>query len=436
MAARVSTQVLRRDAMRWTFVALVLRAAWLVVAARRPIGLHDPGIYLGYGKGLVETGEYLNLMRSAKTAYFPVGYPFFVSVVMRVGVWTHLWDFGHLPQQIANVFVGVAAVPLTYWTATRVVSRRAAGIAAAIVALMPSQILYSTAVLSEVLFQLVLLAGVAVLLNAPRRGDASGAPAGWWVLGGGALLGVAVMVRGVALVIPAAVFVALLLGTLGWRVALRTTVVVVIGLTVVAAPWGIRNVAVFDRWVGLSTNVGDDFCIGNAPGASGAFELQQACFTDANADMNTPAAEAARSDEAMQVGIDGIKSDFGRLPRLTANKAWALMSRDWDGMWVAESYGEDRFLPEWARTAMVWGANLSWGLLVVAAAVGSVLLLRQRRWAPALLVMVPASLLALPLVFFGEPRFHFPAMPFLAIAAATAVAALGEWRRGRDDLDS
>jgi 4-amino-4-deoxy-L-arabinose transferase-like glycosyltransferase len=420
----------RRDATVLIAIALALRLMWLLVAAREPRGMHDPVIYLVYGRGLVDTGQYLAIMRTAKTAYFPVGYPFFVSLVMRAGDLTGLWSYGFLPQQVANVVVGAAAAPLTYWVATWVVPRKVAKGAALVVAVMPSQILYSSTILSEVLFQALLLGCVGCLFAARRMGGQSGAPAGLALFAGGVLLGAATMVRGVAAIVPIVVL-AVLARTVGWRAAVRATAIVCVGAAVLTVPWALRNVAVFDRWVGLSTNVGDDFCIGNAPGASGAFELQPACFTDANADMFTPAAEAGRSDEAMDVGLTAIRDDPGRMPGLTVRKARALMSRDWDGLWVAESYGEDRFLPAWARTAIVWGANGSWFTLLAFSAWGLFALGRQRSWPPRLLVAMPLALLVLPLAFFGEPRFHFPAVPFLAIAASVALSDITNRSRSR-----
>lgn len=120
-----------------------------------------------------------------------------------------------------------------------------------------------------------------------------------------------------------------------------------------------------------------------------------------------------------------------RMPKLVAQKAYWLLYKDDDGIWAAESYGNDYFIPNFRREVLAFAANSIYyatGLLVIVGGLAFVLAKDVRR-----LVVMLAFLyvLAIPLIFFGDPRFHYPAMPLACvIAAATAVALWNaKWRR-------
>lgn len=416
-------RVHRRDLAAVSFVALIPRLIWLAMSDRPPVGLHDPAIYLSYGKTLAEQGEYLNLFKTAKTAYFPVGYPFFVSMVMRLGKITHTFTDGHLPQQAANVALSICACCLVYYIALRCLNRRIALISGLMLALLPSQILYSTSILSEPLYALVLLLAVALIVSSKWKMTSHPRPAAELV-GFGIVLGAATMVRGTALILPFAFFVVMLKTRASWSAAWKSTLLVLVGLGGFVAPWLVRNVVVFESVAGLSTNVGDDFCIGNADGATGAFELPPACFKAENGTIDTPSKELGRSRELMRIGIDGVLSNPGKMPSLTVKKFQALMGSDFDGQWAAESYGEDRFLSDWLRDLIVKVTYVSWFGLCIVSAIGAVILWRSTEPRQALLVAFAVMLMLLPLAFFGEPRFHHSMVPFMVIAAATALDTL------------
>ena len=121
-----------------------------------------------------------------------------------------------------------------------------------------------------------------------------------------------------------------------------------------------------------------------------------------------------------------------RMPKLIAQKAYWLLYKDDDGIWAAESYGNDYFIPNFRREVLAFAANSVYyatgalvGLGVLAFALGR----DVRRLVLALAMLY---VLAVPLVFFGDPRFHYPAMPLAAIVAAWTVVHLwGHARRGR-----
>ena len=83
-----------------------------------------------------------------------------------------------------------------------------------------------------------------------------------------------------------------------------------------------------------------------------------------------------------------------------------------------------------AATQRTWSrvADDAFTVVLVMAAAGLVVLLADRRLrdrpvVPFVLICV-ASLVAVPLLLWGNPRFHLPVSPFLAVFAGGALGAL------------
>jgi 4-amino-4-deoxy-L-arabinose transferase-like glycosyltransferase len=251
----------------------------------------------------------------------------------------------------------------------------------------------------------------------------------WYQLfGAGLLLSCATMTRGITLMFPL-----LLLGV--WLVHLRSkkralvqALIVWAGIAVLVVPWSIRNTIAFGQITGPSTNVGDDLCIGNYLGAQGAFTLQGKCFAS-DAGKSPQQVELDRNSEGVKIAIRDVASHPFRMPKLVAQKAYWLLYKDDDGIWAAESYGNDYFIPNFRREVLAFAANAVYyatGLVVLTGILAFALAKDLRR-----LVVVLAFLyvLALPLVFFGDPRFHYPAIPPAVVIAAATIVRLWDRRR-------
>jgi hypothetical protein len=225
----------------------------------------------------------------------------------------------------------------------------------------------------------------------------------------------------------------LLLGV--WLVHLRSkkralvqALIVWAGIAVLVVPWSIRNTIAFGQITGPSTNVGDDLCIGNYLGAQGAFTLQGKCFAS-DAGKSPQQVELDRNSEGVKIAIRDVASHPFRMPKLVAQKAYWLLYKDDDGIWAAESYGNDYFIPNFRREVLAFAANAVYyatGLVVLTGILAFALAKDLRR-----LVVVLAFLyvLALPLVFFGDPRFHYPAIPPAVVIAAATIVRLWDRRR-------
>ena len=135
----------------------------------------------------------------------------------------------------------------------------------------------------------------------------------------------------------------------------------------------------------------------------------------------------------MRIAVRDVASHPFRMPKLIAQKAYWLLYKDDDGIWAAESYGNDYFIPNFRREVLAFAANgiyYATGMLVLVGSLAFVLAKDVRR----LIVMLAfVYVLAIPLVFFGDPRFHYPAIPLACVVAAATVIAMWDarWRRLR-----
>jgi hypothetical protein len=114
-------------------------------------------------------------------------------------------------------------------------------------------------------------------------------------------------------------------------------------------------------------------------------------------------------------------------------RGYHTIKSDHDGLLASESYGSNNFVPSVGRRFLevladaYFFAALVVGLLAVPAFVG-----RARPW--HLFFLLAAIALAVqPLIFFGDPRFHVPVLPFLAVLAGLSISRFGEFLASRRD---
>src|SRR4051812_24211291 len=218
-------------------VALLLRVAWALYAARQPSGrLHDPNFYYLFGEQLARGNGY-RLPDHTPSAYYPPGYSF--SLV------PFFWLALHTPlHHLRNVEVGIVAalnivwslltIGLAFLIARRVTGRSLAGyVAAGALALWPNLVFHTAVALTETLFLFLLLVIVWLVVSAPwdaRRWEP------WRLVATGLALGAATLVRPVTVPLLPALLVVLLIGGLGWRRSITSTAIVLLATVVVLAP--------------------------------------------------------------------------------------------------------------------------------------------------------------------------------------------------------
>lgn len=207
-AAGAAVRLLRGH---WLFACLFVAGAGMRVITQ-----------LAYQPALIfydSAGYLLNTRDLVPQVIRPLGYPLLLRPVLE------LHDLSWVP--VVQHLMGLAAALLLYATLLRIRVRRwLAALAAAALLLDGYQLGIEQWVLSDTLFELLLVAGYAIMLWQRPPGPLASATAG-------AVLGVAVWVRlaGVGMVAPAAIY--LLLAQVGWRRRLGGAALVVVGF---AAP--------------------------------------------------------------------------------------------------------------------------------------------------------------------------------------------------------
>lgn len=404
-------------------MAIAPRAAWVAYNDRAPQGLNDPTLYSLFGDIIADGGGYTR-PTGEPFAYYPVGFPATVGGLKKA---SDLIDARRsvFSVKMMNGVFGALTVVLVAALASRLFDRRVGFAAGALLAVFPSQVYYTGTYLSEPLFTLLFVAALTALLWHPWDRDGMSWPR---LAAAGLLLSAATMTRGITLVFPLLLLVVWLFTLRSRRRALGQTLVLFAGIAVLVVPWSIRNSLAFDTLVGPSTNLGDDLCIGNFDGAPGYFVLHGKCFEGFEG-LGPKEVEIQRNREGFKIAVQDLSAEPFRIPGLVARKAYWLLYKDDDGLYAAESYNNDLFIGNYRREVLAFAANSIYyatGVIVVLGALAFALAPDVRRLVVLLSMLY---VLAVPLAFFGDPRFHFPAIPLAVIIAAYTVVSVWDRRR-------
>ncbi len=131
-----------------------------------------------------------------------------------------------------------------------------------------------------------------------------------------------------------------------------------------------------------------------------------------------------RNSENPRRAIEFVLEHPDKELRQIFERARYMMEHDHDGLTAAESGGADRFLGHRPRTILGRTADWFFYAVLVLAAVGLPAFFRSRRPGRLFVAIAMLSLLAVPLGLWGNPRFHVPVLPFMAVAAAVLLTRL------------
>lgn len=277
-------------------------------------------------------------------------------------------------------------------------------IAAAVAAVDPFVVSNSAFLLSEALFlPLMLLAqwGFAALWTAEGGPLLMRRKAVGWALLTGAASGAAVLVRpSWALYVPAELALWVVFSGRGWRSALWRSGLVAVGLTVVMAPWWVRNARVYGKFVPTALWMGASLYDGLNPHADGSSDMRF---------LGDPEFWPL-DEEAQDAALRSSAVAFARAnPRRVLELAAVKAGRFWSPWPNAESFRSP------ALTVVSALVTLPQFILL---AVGAWDRRRDRR-ALVLLGLPLAYTFALHLVFVSSMRYRIPvAVPALGLVAA------------------
>lgn len=410
---------------RWTggaiiALAVALRLALILAWPQTPFS--DGAWYLmragemARGMGFQEAGH--------PTAFWPVGFPALLAASIRIAGTTG-------PMVVNLIGAGITVALILWFGRTLGAGTLGARLGALLYAVYPAAIIYAGAPLSEVSSTAVAMAAFATLIAARQRRPLA--------IVAGLLFGAATLMRAQMLFFPTGALVAMVLAwrDFGWRPALRAAILCHLAMAAVILPWTLRNERVLGARVLVSTNGGVALFTGAYDGATGDWTGWES--TPVWNQSGIPYAERVER----QVELDSrfktlakswIAAHPLRWTLLGGKKAALLWRKDSDAFWsMQESYpGQSR---GWTIVAILdqlfYFALLA--LAVPALVVGVRGIVRRDATARlALLGCMPAFATLTAFAFTGQIRYHFPAMPFIAVAAGWTLAALINRRSGYD----
>lgn len=407
-------------------VAFALRLAWALFATRTPVFVEsgDAYSYFFYGRQIAEGGGYLNLDGSGNaTAYYPIGYPALLGGLFWIVLHTPIPDALPMAASLLHVVLGTASVALLFVVVRGATgSTRAALVSALLLALWPNVVFGTATMQLELAFNFFVLAALAVLATHPwadrppslRRSAAFGL-----------VLAAAVMIRPFALPFLALPVLLLVIHRRGWRSVVATVGVMVLPIVVLVVPWTVRNQRAMGAPLPFSSNMGDTVCLDRNLDARGGFR-----FADHDGCALHTLGEVERNRISTRKALEFVREHPGRELLQIARRARLIFEHDHDGLDVVERYGRGEILGDGTRLALRRLADGWFFGALALAAVGVVRALRGRsRRAELLLIgLPPLVLVGIAVLLWGTPRFHGPAIPFLAAFAGIGIVGGGSTR--------
>jgi 4-amino-4-deoxy-L-arabinose transferase-like glycosyltransferase len=263
MNVNVSTK--DKKSQQWLIIAIlttafILRTAWVLSIPTQPISDFKEFDHLAVS--IVDGKGYIGL-DGKPTAYRPPGYIFFLA-----GIYS-LFGPNDFIARLVNILLGVLTCWLTYVLTIELFDKRTALIAALMIAAFPSLIAWTNILAVENLFIPIIVGSLISFLKAVKLQNVR-----WsWLILTGLLLGIGVLIRPAAFLLPVIMVLSLIL-RIRFRVFSPQGIkvlgkYVIIGLVVslvmlaIVLPWSIRNSIVFGHFILLSTEGGITFLSGH-----------------------------------------------------------------------------------------------------------------------------------------------------------------------------
>lgn len=419
--------VLQRRAL-WAIVTigLLLRLGWVLYAQPEPPDTWylagDQFSYFHYGNEIARGRGYISYITGEATAYYPIGYPALLGALYFVVLHTPITDDLMMATAIFHLLLSVASVWLMFVVGRAVAGVRTGLVAAGILAVFPNVIFQVPTIQLETVFIFLVLASLAVIVT---HDWASGPPGLRRLLAFGAVLGASVLVRPFSAVLIVGLLAALLAVRVGRRRAIQLVAIPVGVVVLMSVPWTVRNAVQLDSFVPSSTNMGDTLCIDRNLDAKGGFR-----FADHDGCVDPSLPEVPRNRGNTRKAISFVLEHPDRELLQIVRRARLMFDHDHDGIEAIQTLGGGPFLSErvvdWGGRAADWYFYAAVALAVLGLPAFRE---RQRRAQRFLALSGLVGLLVIPLLLWGNPRFHLPLAPFIALSAAMAL--LTGWDRIR-----
>lgn len=379
--------------------AIVLRLAAICLFPVAPVNdhafFHRYAIKLlaGDGYGGIQWPSMSHIDGGRLKAFYPPGMTFLLAGCYSIT--------GAYPVagKILNSIIGVGLVLLIYDVGRRAIGPITGRWAATLAAVFPTLVFYSASLGYEVALATVLLAVVDLTLLARSQSRA-------WVFATiGALLGIAALIKPIALLVPI-LLSAYSLTIYGVTQTIRFSAITVVAMVAVVAPWTFRNYRTLGAFVPVSTNGGYVLYSVNSPSATGLSRK----VAPPPGEVDEASMDRSRF-RAARVWIIGNPIEFGRLALLKTTYTWGTTS-------TIISYLSCDRLPTWQENVYMAVLNTAWTMLFVLCVRGALSGGAWHERGLLLPIWLLAYVFALHLAFEAESRHHIPVIASLILVAA------------------
>ncbi len=409
--------------------ALAVRLAWIAFIHPDPTdGRFDDTVWYRVSAHFFANGDgYVNPFTGTSTAGWPPGYPVFLGHVFQY------FGEGLAQTYITNAVLAAATIPIIYCIGLILFDRPTALIGAAAMAVWPGQVYFTSLTLSEPLFTFLFSLALLLMLLATRVSSGRGGI----VLAFGVVTALATLTRGQALVLLPLALVVWVLAGYRWRPAIAWVMLAAFVVAVMMAPWVARNQHKLGSPVLVATNFGVNVWIGNHDTATGRRGIPEPeAPQPSRANISQPEFEVKADNLALRTGLTYMRHHPAREFTLALSKVRAMYESDATALDWNSGYHDDFYASQttvdWLRAA----ANGFWFAAIALAGIG---LLASRMRLNDVVAVLPALVLlwtATHLLFFGDPRFHYPIVFAIALLGARGLVVLFEAvRRPQPSLD-
>ncbi len=426
--------------------------AWLVGVLVLAALLRAGALAVGSGHLSEDRDDYLVVARHYVTHGFwhsfenipdsfrPPLLPLVMAALMKAGG-------GSAALGVFQLVLGTATVALTWHIGRRLGLGRLSAVAAALVALDPLLVEYTTFPMTETLF--TFLVTLFIALATPKKRDAAAPRFSTARLAAlGAVFGASALCRPTIWPVAGLVAIWLAVRTLRGQEpvarVVRGTLVALVATVVVVSPWVIRNARLLGAPVLTTTHGGYTLLLGNNAAffqqvaarplweewhSDAPDRFQQTWFSNLIADMDRDIGPGAGEMAADRWMYRRARHDIAAEPRLFARACLLRCAEFWNVIPLAPSRSA-------LGTAVVWSVGVGYSLELVFFLAGLASLFRRwdDRWMLPLLLILNFTLVHL--VYWSNMRMRAPLVPLIALIAAHGLGQFTRVARTTEELPS
>lgn len=359
----------------------------LLLVFVQTIPFSDAELYLNLAKRLYETGSYLN-NSGDYSVYFPVGYPFILSIFLRV------YSDAVLVGKIFNIIIFSGTLIILYSLFKSKLNKNQLVIFLLTFAFLPNNFFSSNVLMTDYLFLFMVWLILFIVLREKIRF--------FHLIIIGILIGLTAYIRPLALAFP--LLFLLYFIKLDKKSAILKFGIIAIFMFLTILPWTLRNYNLFDSIILVSANTGTNFLIGNHPNANGGYNFDTASFPSAKT-------EVAEDKMAFRKGLDDIwNNPVKSILRIPVKIFRAYYRFDSSFIWTFKK--TDNQIPDIILSIFFYFSNVLFFLILFfnlfyVLKNGIKINLKFNY----LLALFYGYTLLLIIVFFGSDRFIIPVIP-------------------------